>query len=456
MSIFLIFIFAFLIRLMSLNQSLWLDEAIVARVVSQYNFFEIISKFSPFDFHPPLYYLFMKLWTSFFGFSEISLRMPSVIFSLMTAIVIYKIGKILKDKKLGFWSAILFLFNPLIVYYSQEARMYMMTTFFITTSFYYFLKLRNNHFSKDLIFFNLFLILSFFSFYGSIFLIIGYLIYFLLKKKKYFFQVTFIFFVSFSFLILPLLFKQLINASISLKQVLNWSLVLGNVNIKNLLLVPIKFIIGRISFYPKYFYWGAVIFTLIFFVDVIKNYYDFYYQKAGFDKKNIKLILFFLIFPIILGFLFSIFVPMLNYFKFLYLLPFFVIYLSYITVFTKEKFNLYILFIFIFFSFVYLFIPYFHREDWKSLASYLQKNKIKKIYMITSSFDPLIYYDKKIKVISLKNLCDRDIFLNNEKIYVIPYKAEIWGVDYKKCLQLQGKNQLSSVNFRGLSLEYYR
>ena len=115
--IFFIFFFAFLIRLIALNQSLWLDEAVTANVVKNFDFAQIISKFSPTDFHPPLYYLFMKLWTNFFGYSEIALRMPSVLFSLLTGYVIYLIG--------GIWSAAFFLFNPLIVYYSQEARMYM-------------------------------------------------------------------------------------------------------------------------------------------------------------------------------------------------------------------------------------------------------------------------------------------------------------------------------------------
>ena len=128
--IFFIFLFAFLVRLIALNQSLWLDEAVTAKVVMNYGFTEIVSKFSPTDFHPPLYYLFMKLWTNMFGYSEIALRMPSVLFSLMTGYVVYLIG--------GIWAASFFLFNPLIVYYSQEARMYMMTTFFLTAGLYYF------------------------------------------------------------------------------------------------------------------------------------------------------------------------------------------------------------------------------------------------------------------------------------------------------------------------------
>ena len=45
----------------------------------------------------PLYYLFIN-YGQIFGYSEIALRMPSVLFSLMTGYVVYLIG--------GIWSAI--------------------------------------------------------------------------------------------------------------------------------------------------------------------------------------------------------------------------------------------------------------------------------------------------------------------------------------------------------------
>src|SRR3990167_1765852 len=126
----IIFFLAFLIRLIAIDQSLWLDEATTARVVQPYGYREILVRFSPTDFHPPLYYLFMKMWSNIFGYSEIALRMPSVIFSLVTGYVVYLIGKKLfnndsglasltrmtKSQLFGLWAAAFFLFNPLIVY----------------------------------------------------------------------------------------------------------------------------------------------------------------------------------------------------------------------------------------------------------------------------------------------------------------------------------------------------
>lgn len=144
MYIYLVFICAFLIRLINLNQSLWLDEATVAKVIRTIPFHLIPIQFSPGDFHPPLYYMFISLWSSVFGYSEIALRMPSIFFSLIAGWYIFQIGAIIRDKKIGLWAAVFFLFNPLIIYYSQEARMYMMATMFLSGALYYFLRINQN------------------------------------------------------------------------------------------------------------------------------------------------------------------------------------------------------------------------------------------------------------------------------------------------------------------------
>jgi len=452
----LLFLFSFLIRLISLNQSLWLDEGVTAKVVKTFDFLSILKKFFPFDFHPPLYYLFLKFWTNIFGYLEISLRFPSIIFSLLSGFVVYKIGSLLADKKLGFWAALFFLFNPLIVYYSQEAGMYMMTTFFVILGFYFFIKTQkklqsqnsrgksqNLIFENNFLLMNLFLILSFFTFYGSIFFMLAILFYFLFKKQYQYLILSTCYFLLSFLIISPLLYQQWLNSKISLSEVKNWSLVLGKANIKNLLLIPIKFSIGRISFYPKIFYWLTA-FSFSFFV-----FYVFF--------KNLKskiVLFYFFIFPIFLGFIISFFTPLLQYFRFIYLIPLMCLLLvnkSY----KSNKIYMILAFGFLFWSFLYLFVPSFHREDWKSLSFYLKKNKIKEIYMIPSSFDPLIYYYPQIKINSLKNCQNGSFSLKKEKVFVIGYTAEIYGVDYKNCFK-NNYQLVKEKNFRQITLEEYQ
>lgn len=448
LKIFLFLSVAFLFRLISLNQSLWLDEATTARVVQQNYYLDIIKKFSPYDFHPPLYYLFMKFWTNIFGYSEISLRMPSVIFSLVAGWIIFLIGKGIKNEKIGFWAMIFFLFNPLIIYYSQEARMYMMATMFLTLGLYWFLKVKNLKLAiKNLLLTNLFFSLAFLTFYGSIFFTAAILFYLLIRKQWKIFFVSLLIILYSLLIISPLLYHQLTNARFSLMEVRNWSLVLGKANIKNLLLIPIKFSIGRIDFYPKWlFYLIAGGWTTFVWFFVFKKFLAI--KKS---KIKINLLISLLFFPLMLGFIFSFIAPLLQYFRFLYLIPILVILLSFVDGLNKRI----LLFGFLFFSLIYLIAPQFHREDWKSLSAYLEQNQIKEVFIISSSSDPLIYYNKKIKINDLRKICQKKDIIARKEIVIIPYTAEIYGLDYEKCLSRRFE-LIEEKSFRKLTFKKYQ
>lgn len=414
---------ALLIRFVSLSQSLWLDEAITANVIHKFGYIAIIKNYSPFDFHPPLFYWLEKFWTSLFGYSEISLRYPSVIFSVLTGYFIFKIVKSLKNNNAGFWAASFFLFNPLIIYYSQEARMYMMTTFLLTLSLYYYLQIIKSQNIKATILYAIFSSFSFLTFYGSIFLILPMLFYLFYKRKFKSFAISgLILFLSF-LIISPLLYQQLKNAKELVIAVKNWKNVLGQANIKNLLLIPMKFSIGRISFYPKWLYW--------FISGVWSIYVCFYIVKAGL---RYKLYFYLLLSPLFLGLVFSLFSPLLEYFRFLYLLPLFVLLLTFGTKSLKSR--TLILSGFIIFSLIYLLSSNFHREDWKDLAKDIKVTN-KPVYMILSSSDPLHYYDSNIKITELR-LLSNATYLKSKEVSVIPYTSEIYGYDYQK--ELMNKN----------------
>ncbi len=401
-TILIILTFAFLLRLFSLSQSLWLDEAITAQVVKNYSFGEIITKFSPTDFHPPLYYLFMKLWTSIFGYSEIVLRFPSVLFSLTTGYILYRY--------INLWAAAFFLFNPLIIYYSQEARMYSMATFFLTFGFVYFLKKKR----LNLLSLTSFL-LALFTFYGSIFFIATFFLYLLIAKKSKE-ALKLLITTTISILILsPLLALQLENSKALLETVKNWSLVLGKANFKNLLLVPIKFSVGRISFYPKWLYYAIAGVWTAFVFSSFKNY-----------NKNFKTRLSSFVFAASLAFicLASFIKPMLQYFRVLYLItP-----LSIILVESSEIKKRLILTGFVIFSLIYLLIPAFHREDWKRLVKDLRGGE--RVYIIPQVKAPLEYYAEKFgKEIEIRPL--RETLQNPhfpKKSIIIPYATEIFGI----------------------------
>lgn len=451
----LLFLSAFLIRLIALDQSVWLDEAITAQVVKTYNFFSIISVFSPLDFHPPLYYLVLKVWTTVFGYSSIVLRMPSVLFSLATGWFVYQLGKLLQDEKTGFWSAVFFLFNPLIIYYAQEARMYMMVTFLLTAGFYYVQKAiqqsdtYSQHNYVAIILVNLFIFLSFLTHYASVFFIAAMYFYLLLQKRWKLLFLTMPGFIASLVVGGQLLYHQLVYSKEALKQVKHWDLVLGKVTLKNLFLIPLKFTSGRISFYPKIVYY--VIAGSWMMVSMAIMLY-------GGLKKKFLLLLF--IFPLVFAAIFSFVSPLLQYFRFLYLIPI----MSLLIVFGLNKIKIARVYpviagIFIIFSGVYVFTPSFHRENWKGLSQAIilrnltDNKQYVPVYMIPSASDPLTYYLPTLKISDISTLGTTP-FLPNE-IAVIPYVSDIHGVDYKTELLKKGYVETEKESFNGLVLEHW-
>ncbi len=469
---YLLFIIAFLVRLINLNQSLWLDEAVVAKVVKSIPFFQIPIQFSPGDFHPPLYYLFISLWTQVFGLSEIALRMPSIILSLVAGLFVYKIGCVLKDKQTGFWAAAFFLFNPLIIYYSQEARMYMMATAFLSIALYYFIRIsmhvilakagihknRENHIdsvslhgmTRDIVFFNIFCVLAMFTFYGSIFFIASMILVFGFRKYNLskgklsewipaFTGMTIGLVVS-TLILFPLLIQQLHTAKTGLLEVKNWSLVLGKAELKNVFMIFVKFTSGRLSWFPKWSYylvaggWGLVVGAIIL---------------LGM-KKN-KLLAYLFILPLFIGLFVSFWAPMMMYFRYLYLIPVMCLLIA-IGISKKETIKMGIVAVFIIFSLVYLFMPQFHREDWKKMASDLSPTQ--PVYMILPSSDPVSYYNSNVSLFEMRNMQKQTL---PEFIQVVPYVEDIYGFDHTSVLIQKGCVLEMKSTYRGpLFLERWK
>jgi len=464
MQLIILFLSAFLIRLVNLNQSLWLDESIVARVVKNIPFHLIPTQLSPGDVHPPLYYMLVSLWSSIFGYSELSLRMPSVIFSLIAGWYIYKIGTTLKNKSLGFWATAFFLFNPLVIYYSQEARMHMMATTLLSITLYYFVQIQKNSqkiatatswLRNDMFYFNLFSGLSMLVFYGSGFFIAGMIVVYgvlqLNKKGKMrdwipafagMTQVSIGLILSL-LLLSPLLFLQLANARAGLVDLKNWSMALGKAEIKNVAMIFLKFATGRLSWLPKWSYYlvAGIPTAIIWFIGALGA------------RKN-KVLVYLFILPLLFGLFVSFWAPMMMYFRFLYLVPVMSILLA-LGIITHEKNTIrpsILLGVLIIFSFVYLLIPQFHREDWKSMTQELRTNI--PVYMILPSSDPLTYYREDVAVRELRTIQKSPI---PEIIHVVPYTSEIYGLNYVRNLEMLGCVKESGASFRGdVVLERWR
>jgi 4-amino-4-deoxy-L-arabinose transferase-like glycosyltransferase len=119
---------SFALRLYLLDgQSLWYDEGVTVEVARRG--IAELTRWTADDIQPPLYYYVVALWGNVAGWSEWSLRYPSVFFGTLTVPLLAVVTIALTRRRIaGLLAASLAAFHPLLLYYSQEARMYSMLT----------------------------------------------------------------------------------------------------------------------------------------------------------------------------------------------------------------------------------------------------------------------------------------------------------------------------------------
>jgi len=136
----LVLIFGATIRLIDIGaKPLWLDETITIRQADQA--IGTTLQFLENDSHFPLYVALMNLWVHLFGSGEIIVRLPSLIFSVISIYVIYLLGSAVYSRRVGLISAVLLCISSSAVYYAQEARLYSLFLLLTMLSTYFYLRI---------------------------------------------------------------------------------------------------------------------------------------------------------------------------------------------------------------------------------------------------------------------------------------------------------------------------
>jgi uncharacterized membrane protein len=145
----------FALRLTLLGeQSLWYDEG-VTWLLSQMQTLGDLIAWTAADIQPPLYYLLIWGGDRIFGPSEWALRWPSAIFNTLTIPLIYVLarhlwpGRTFQSAFFAWLAALIIALSPLMVYYSQEARMYTLLVLEATLSSFLFLKILHHQDSEQ-------------------------------------------------------------------------------------------------------------------------------------------------------------------------------------------------------------------------------------------------------------------------------------------------------------------
>jgi uncharacterized membrane protein len=104
-------------------RGIWVDEAISVHQAHM-SIGALLQDLRRTDNHPPLY--FLALWGAvrLAGYSELAVRGPSIVAGVAIVPALFLAGRELFDRRTGLVAAALGACAPLVVWYSQEARMY--------------------------------------------------------------------------------------------------------------------------------------------------------------------------------------------------------------------------------------------------------------------------------------------------------------------------------------------
>lgn len=403
----LILFLGLILRLVSLNQSLWLDEAININVVKSVDLNTLIFHYALGDFHPPLFHIILKGWTELYlnilhlPEYEFIYRLPSVLFGILTIYVLYLIGRKLFDKHTALIAAALLATSPLHIYYSQEARMYMLATFLTSLSVYFFISILK----KDrLIYWFGFIVstaLMLYSDYLPYFIIPVYVLYLVVNFRKIS-KTTLKAFVPALLLICALITPWLILLPAQLSAGLSaaaaspaWAQVVGTPNLQTLGVTFVKFVIGRVSIennliYALVFLPIGIFVTALLMLSLLRS-----------NTRRSFLYYWFLL-PTVLAFGFAFVIPIFAYFRLTYVLPaFYLLLASAITVVNFPPLARTLLTLSLAINIVPLFFyftnPQFQREDWRAATNYIQSQATPQTVVLFESnytTGPFDYYNK--------------------------------------------------------------
>lgn len=410
---------AIILRLPQLNGSFWMDEAAQAlEIIRPFNQqLDIIS-----DFQPPLLHLILHL-TQYISRSEWFLRtIGALIPGLVTIIYTYKIAHKLFSKKTAVIAGLLLTTSSFHIYFSQELRPYSLPAAIAMLSLYYFIQLvpnttvtqekfkstlsriKNAHsFPDNLTFLSLFNLLGLYASYLYPFFMLAEIAYVIitpkLKQKK---QLVVSFAISIAGFIpfMPTFLKQLAEGGAVRMQLPGWEEVVSVTQLKALPLVFGKLLFGvlPLDLNLLVLLLGTIFVSLLLITipALIQNY----------KKIPIKLIIFWILIPLLSAWLISFIIPVIQPKRLLYILPVLYIVSAHIySILTNTKnktlAHLFIgslLLINVVGTVAYYINPHLQRENWRELViqlhNELDPTETLLIYSFPEPFAPIRWYEQ--------------------------------------------------------------
>jgi len=166
-------VLAALLRFATLDlQSFWYDEAFTPVHVLHPSLWATLRAVVHSENSPPLWYLLAWADSRLLGTGEIALRLPSALAGLATVPVAWAIGRELAGRRTALACAALVAVNPLLVWYSQEARVYALFVLTVSLAMLCFLRALHEPTRRRMALFALSGALALLTHYFSVFLLV--------------------------------------------------------------------------------------------------------------------------------------------------------------------------------------------------------------------------------------------------------------------------------------------
>lgn len=131
-------IFATIALINAPRASIWFDEAFSTYLV-QFSFWDI-ARFTASYVHPPFYYWLLKIWSDLFGTTELAYRSLSIVFGAAAISTAFVLARKFFGRKVAWLSLLFLVISPMLIRYSDEARMYTLAALIVMGATYVMLK----------------------------------------------------------------------------------------------------------------------------------------------------------------------------------------------------------------------------------------------------------------------------------------------------------------------------
>jgi mannosyltransferase len=164
-------------------QSFWTDESFTALLVRR-DFGDMLSAIPDSESTPPLYYVLAWTWAKLFGGWEVGLRSLSALCGTALVPAVYAMTVRVVPPRAGLAAAALTAVNPLLVWYSQEARAYALLLLLCALSVLFLLPALEGWRGRDLVLWGVASALALGTHYFAAFLVVPEAVWLLLAAHR--------------------------------------------------------------------------------------------------------------------------------------------------------------------------------------------------------------------------------------------------------------------------------